>query len=232
VKAAISDGRISAARLDQAVLRILGLKAAQGLNDTPVIPPSKATGSAFSRPANVAAAGAMFARMPTLVKDTQGLLPLNPVTHKRVLIFTNRITFPFLPEPLPFALPDMLSRQGFDVTVFATGMEIDPLEFDLHLYLLGDESLLTRSHIFIDWAKIMGDFGSAMRRYWHDIPTAMISFGHPYYLYDAPRVPTYINAYSTLEEVQAAVIECLLGHAPFNAHNPVDPFCGDEQAEY
>ena len=44
-----------------------------------------------------------------------------------------------------------------------------------------------------------------MHRYWHDIPTLMISFGYPYYLYDAPRVPTYINAYSRAEEMQAAV---------------------------
>jgi len=43
-----------------------------------------------------------------------------------------------------------------------------------------------------------------MRRYWHDIPTAMISFGYPYHLYDAPRVPTYINAYCTIDEMQAA----------------------------
>ena len=71
-----------------------------------------------------------------------------------------------------------------------------------------------------------------MERCWHDVPTLMISFGYPYLLYDAPRVPTYVNAYSTLESVQRAVVECLLGRAEWNRHSPVDPFCGLEDARY
>ena len=71
-----------------------------------------------------------------------------------------------------------------------------------------------------------------MRRHWHDIPTLMISFGYPYLLYDAPAVPTCINAYSTLESVQQAVVEALVGHADWNRHSPVDPFCGLEDARY
>ena len=60
----------------------------------------------------------------------------------------------------------------------------------------------------------------------------MISFGYPYLLYDAPRVPTYINAYSTLAEVQQTVVDALLGNAKWNRNNPVDPFCGLEDARY
>ena len=44
-----------------------------------------------------------------------------------------------------------------------------------------------------------------MQRHWHDIPTLMVSFGFPDRLYDAPRVPTYINAYSTTETMQRAL---------------------------
>jgi beta-N-acetylhexosaminidase len=71
-----------------------------------------------------------------------------------------------------------------------------------------------------------------MRRHWHDIPTLMISFGYPYMLYDAPRVPTYINAYSTTETMQGAVVEALVGNVPWKRHSPVDPFCGLEDARY
>jgi len=45
-------------------------------------------------------------------------------------------------------------------------------------------------------------------------------------------VPTYINAYSTTETMQRAVVDALLGAIPFNRHNPVDPFCGLEDARY
>jgi beta-N-acetylhexosaminidase len=51
-------------------------------------------------------------------------------------------------------------------------------------------------------------------------------------LYDAPRVPTYINAYSTTETMQRAVLELLLGRAEWNRNSPVDPFCGLEDARY
>ena len=77
-----------------------------------------------------------------------------------------------------------------------------------------------------------GSFFTAMERYWHEIPTVMVSLGNPYYLKDAPRVPTYINAYSTLEAVQAAVVECLVGNKPFNGQSPVDAFAGVEDAQY
>jgi beta-N-acetylhexosaminidase len=60
----------------------------------------------------------------------------------------------------------------------------------------------------------------------------MISFGYPYYLYDAPRVKTYINAYGTSEPLQAAVVEALLGRAEFSGNSPVDAFCGSEQTRY
>ena len=73
---------------------------------------------------------------------------------------------------------------------------------------------------------------TAMQRYWTEVPTLMVSFGYPYYLYDAPRAPTYINAYSTTETMQRAVVEALLGNRAWNTHSPVDPFAGDEQARY
>ncbi len=71
-----------------------------------------------------------------------------------------------------------------------------------------------------------------MNRYWHDVPTVMISFGHPYHLYDAPRVPCYINAYSNIPESQRAVLNRLTGNAPFTGVSPVDAFAGVPDARY
>jgi len=149
-----------------------------------------------------------------------------------VLVFTTGIVFPFMPNPLPFALPEMLRAKGFEVTPATAGERVDPKAFDLILYLFGEETLLTRGHIFLDWLRLNGDFVGAMQRYWTDVPTLLISFGYPYYLYDAPRAPTYINAYTTTETMQRAVVEALLGHHAWNTNSPVDPFAGDEQARY
>jgi len=97
---------------------------------------------------------------------------------------------------------------------------------------MGEETLLTRERIFMNWAGLAGAFGPAMERPWHDVPCALISFGYPYYLYDAPRMPCVINAYMVAETAQAAVIEGLMGRADFVGTSPVDPFCGQEIAQH
>ena len=227
VAAAIADGRISAERLDEALTRILGLKAALGLHLPQVVDPSR-IGTAQNR----AAARAVTARAPTLVKDVAGLMPLSLARHRRVLVVSGGIVLPFAPVPLPFELPDMLRAEGFAVTLYAPGMAVSAADYDLMIYLFGEETLLTRGRIFLDWAEITGHSGAAMQRFWHEIPTVMISFGYPYYLYDAPRVPAMINAYATVPSMQAAVVDCLIGRAAFQGKSPVDAFCGLADARY
>ena len=74
-----------------------------------------------------------------------------------------------------------LRAEGFEVTMFTPGMKVVPQDWDLMLYLFGEETLLTRGRIHLDWLRLTGHFGSAMARHWHDIPTVMISFGWPRY---------------------------------------------------
>jgi beta-N-acetylhexosaminidase len=231
IEAAIADGRISPARLDAALTRILGLKAALGLHkgtDATATSQRAIPGNTDDR----ATAREITARAPTIVKDVKGLLPLSPKLHHRVLIVSGGIISPLHAEPIAFDLPQMLRDEGFAVTVHTPGSPVQTQDFDLMLYLLGEETLLTRGRVFLDWARLTGNFIGAMDRHWHDIPTAMISFGYPYMLYDAPRMPCYINAYCTMASMQSAVVDCLLGRAPWNTTSPVDPFCGTEDARY
>ncbi len=228
ISAAVADGRISEARLDQALTRILGLKAWAGLHQGV----AKVNKAALARPQDKAAAQDITQRAPTLVKDVQGLLPLSPAKHKRVLVVTSGIVVPFFPQPIPFDLPDMLKAEGFEVTLHTAQTLPSAADYDLMIYLFGEETLLTRGRIFLDWLKITGNFGAAMARHWNEIPTLMISFGYPYYLYDAPRAPAYVNAYATMPSMQRAVVACLMGRAPWNPHSPVDAFCGLPDARY
>lgn len=226
LEAALADGRLSWDRVDDAVMRQLGMKAALGLHAPAetTVPTDPETARAY--------ASEVARRAPTLVKDVQELLPLDPETRRRVLVFSGGIVFPFLPEPLPFVLPELLANKGFEVTLYSPDVEVTPENFDLIIYLFGDETLLTRGRIFLDWLALTGNFGTAMARHWHEIPTLMLSFGYPYLLYDAPRIPTYVNAYSTTETMQRAVADLLTGAQPWNTNNPVDPFCGLGDAQY
>lgn len=230
---AVADGRLSQERVDEAVTRLLGLKAALGLHKADRAEPSlDGARQVLERPQSAETATAVSARVPTLVKDVANLLPLSPTRHRRVLVFSTGAVQPFVPHPLPLSLPQKLRDAGFEVTEYAPGSDIDPKAYDLFLYLLAEETLLTRQRIFLNWKELTGSVFGAMRRYWHDVPTLMVSLGFPYYLYDAPRVPTYVNAYGCNEDMQTAVVEALLGRAPFAGTSPVDPFCGSDQARY
>ncbi len=230
---AVADGRLSQERVDEAVTRVLALKAALGLHraDRPEPSLDKAR-QILDRPQSQITAKSVTARVPTLVKDVAGLLPLSPSRHRKVLVFSTGAVQPFAPHPLPLSLPDLLRNEGFEITEYAPGMEVDPKAFDLVLYLLAEETLLTRGRIFLNWKELTGNVFGAMRRYWYDVPCLMVSLGFPYYLYDAPRVPTYVNAYGSNEDMQVAVVEALLGRSPFTGTSPVDPFCGSDQARY
>lgn len=234
VKAAVEDGRITQERLEEAVFRVLALKAHLKLfQPSDVLPDEVEVRQLLAHPDSVAASREYIGRSPTLVKDVNGIFPLDPAKTKRVLLVDGGIIHPLMPQPLEFLLPALLRKEGFEVTIDRPDIVPTPDDFDLVLYALGDESLLVRGRIFVDWHR-MGGGGlfKAMYRPWTNIPSVMISFGHPYHLYDAPRVPAYINAYSTMDSVQEAVVDCMLGRKPFLGTNPVDPFCGLEDARY
>lgn len=229
IEAALADGRISAERLDEAMVRVLGLKAALGLHQTGKAPADR---SRLANSASDEAARKITARAPTLVKDVQGILPLSPAHHRRVLVYTTGIVTPLHGDGMPMIFPDLLRAEGFDVTLYDPTARPDPRQFDLVLYVMAEETLLTRGRIFLDWNRLTGGMFGAMVRPWHEVPTALISFGYPYYLYDAPRLPCVVNAYATMDSMQRATLDCLLGRAPFLGKNPVDPFCGQPDARF
>ena len=117
-----------------------------------------------------------------------------------------------------------LLARGFELRPFDPKAPPTRENADLLLYVFAVESSLGLSHIHVDWLAEQKGLDTGMARYWHDLPTLMISFGHAYYLRDAPRVPTYVNAYSTTAASQRAAARCITGESPFEGTSPVDVF--------
>lgn len=233
---ALADGRLSEARIEEACTRVLGLKAALGLHrktKDQLLPPMETARAVLRSPEHLAVERAAAGDSITLVKDVQGLLPLDIKRHRRIVLVTDpqRGGFAYQ-EPLPLQLPQWLSERGFEVRPYDPATPPTPEDTDLVLYLLAQESLLTQSHIYLDWNRLHGSLGTAMQRHWHRLPSLLVSFGHPYYLYDAPRMPCVVNAYSAILPVQQAVLERLLGEQPFTGTSPVDASCGLPDAMY
>ena len=125
-----------------------------------------------------------------------------------------------------------MQDRGFEVRPYDRDHPPSKANTDLLVYVLAHESLMTAGAIHFDWRRLHGPVWHAMRRYWHEMPTVLVSMGHPYYLNEAPRMPCVINAYTAIQPVQEALVRKLLGEEPWVGTHPVDAFCGHEDARY
>ncbi|MGL6198425.1 MAG: glycoside hydrolase family 3 protein [Lachnospiraceae bacterium] len=229
MKKGVQNGIITPERLDEAVTRILALKAKVGLNQ----PAEQMT---ISEDVVACEKHKEWARecadkAITLVKDVDHRLPLTPQKYKRILIcalegekagrYDNNLQY----EKFRGALRE----NGFEVNemdldympgIGKNGATISELKekYDLILYFTG-----ARTGYRVRWKSIVcGEIPSYVK----DIPTMLVSFNSPYMLIDMPMVGTYINAYSESDYTREAVIEKMLGRSEFKGVSPVDPFCG------
>jgi beta-N-acetylhexosaminidase len=233
---ALSDGRLTEARVDEALTRVLGLKAALGLHRMSadeLLPPLDAARALVRCPAHLDVERRVAAASITLVKDVRATLPISLARHRRIVVISDTQRARFAgQDALPMEMAAMLAALGFEVRSFDAAQPPTPADTDLVLYLLAQESLLVQSHIYLDWARLHGDWRMGMRRFWHELPCVLVSFGHPYYLYDAPRMPCVVNAYTAVPQVQQALVRKLLGEDAFTGTSPVDAFCGLPDAHY
>ena len=233
----LRTGALSEQRLEDAITRILGLKAALGLHrkslDERLLPLDQVKHIVRSD-AHLAVSRDVAERSATLVKDTQNLLPLNTSKHRRICWISQGAPgfLPHLPNRQMDVLRQSLSERGFEITDYSPDAPPTPATTDLVIYVMAEESSLGKTRIFLNWRTHQPGLGNMMTRYWHDMPTLLVSFGHPYYLQDVPRMPTYINAYSIVPDAQRAVAERLTGNAAFEGVSPIDAFAGAPDARF
>ena len=235
MRAGLHAGLLSEARLEEAVTRVLTLKARLGLHRTAPAERLPDHMPALRAPEHIALAAHAAARSLTLVKDVTGLLPLDPAKSRRILLLDEGEEAIFIdgaPKRSFAPLVEGLEAAGFVVRRHDPAHPPSRDDTDLLLYLVGHESTPVVASNRIDWIALHGGAKKAMTRFWPAIPALMVSFGHPYLLHDAPDVPAYVNAYSAIPAVQAALAAALSGKTGFSGVSPVDPFCGRPAARF
>jgi beta-N-acetylhexosaminidase len=186
------------------------------------------------QPADLATAARAAGQGLTLVKDTQALLPLDPIRHRRVTVIGEEgwSFFSGAPERSFTPFHEEMRQRGFELRPYDRDHFPTPADTDLLVYLVGQEATPSLSHIYLDMARLHGGPRKAMAQFNHEVPTLLVSFGQPYYLYDAPNFSTYINAYCSLADNQRELVRRLVGEAGFTGRSPVDAFCGKEQLRW
>ena len=235
----IENGILTLERIDEAVTRILGVKASLGLHLQKNLVPEAGELSVLKCEEHVAWAKECADKAVTLVKDTQNLLPINPETHKRVVLYVlGDEDGLFGGTSISKYFETALRAKGFEVTLFdKKNLDFSDLiapisglreKYDLALYFANLETASNQTTVRINWAPPMG---ADLPWFVKELPTMFISTANPYHLQDVPMVKTYINAYSSSEYIVDAVIEKIMGKSEFKGINPVDPFCNCWEAK-
>lgn len=213
---ALEDGRLTEERLNEAVTRILALKAkiCHRMENDPV-PAAKWHEEAADKAI-------------TLIKNKQPeKLPMTPERYPQIrLVVLGKDSI--LDGSVTEIAKSYLEKQGFQVEVYA------PLSDDLHgtkhlptnrltLYFANYEQASNQTVVRIGWCP---KHALDMPRFIHEETSVFVSLANPYHLQDVPRVRTLINAYTATKTTIELAIDKLMGKSDFLGVSPVDAFCG------
>ncbi|MGN0299623.1 MAG: glycoside hydrolase family 3 protein [Lachnospiraceae bacterium] len=220
----IREGLLTEKRLDEAVTRILALKACvcriPGVNEPKKLSETEIHAEEWHREC--------AEKSVTLVKNIQqDILPISKEKYDTIrLIILGKDEIPG--GSIKETAKKLLCERGFEVE------EYDPYTDELHgcknlpqrrltLYLTNYEQASNQTTVRIQWCK---KHALDSPRFLNEEACIFVSFANPYLLQDVPRVKTYINAYTATKTTIEVVIEKLVGESDFQGISPVDAFCG------
>ncbi len=234
------SGLITQERMQDALMRILGVKAAIGLHKKQaagtLMPPKegiKVVGCEEHR----AIAAACADKAITLVKDTQGYLPLDPARSKKIRIVylqgeghvvAGKLEKPD-DTPLKNLIREELEKEGFAVTyadepeVAAKGkgsMEEFRRECDAVLVISNQVGFAQQNSMRVKWT-----LPTDQPWYASQVPTVFISLNLANCLVDLTMSHCYINAYASSPEVVHALVEKLVGKSSFKGVPDENVWC-------
>jgi beta-N-acetylhexosaminidase len=225
VVAAVESGRLSEARIDRSVRKLLALKAGLGLPERRTVSldqvPERVAGRAHG-----AVAEEIARRSITLVRDRAELVPLKLAGA------------PARPRALSIVYtgdPDALAGRAFHETLAPhlgslRTVRIDPATSASRLDSLVAEAanadvVLVSTYVGVITGKgsiaMPEPVASLIARLDRTRPTVVTSFGNPYLIEQFPGVGTYLLAWGPEEVAQRAAARAILGEAPITGTLPI-----------
>ena len=215
VKAAVASGRLSEARIDESVRRILDAKAFAGS----VVGTPDEIFSGLDTKEHRELAASIARRALTLVREGNGMLPMKK--SARVVIVTVS-DFPEIATPLPDFEREMRKRltappQTFLIDsrtldsgpVAAAAQNADVVIFALAVRARSGSGSIAVPEVA---RKLLAETQA---------PVIAIAFGTPYLLREIPAASTYFCAYGPQPAMQLAAVHALFGEAAVSGKLPV-----------
>lgn len=230
------NGIITSKRLDDAVGKILALKASLKLHKSDNLANEELINKYVHCMDHQNLEKEIASKSITLVKNKENILPINPTKYKRVLFYSLQSSVGTMGFSVSGDANDRLMKKlqdlGFEVTLFkpkpgfegtmTSAMEIKN-NYDLIIYSANLATKSNQTIVRIEWCEPMG---ANVPVFTHTVPTIFISLENPYHLIDVPRIKTFINTYCSTDAVLDALIRKLTSKEEFIGVSPVDAFCG------
>ncbi|MGN0807477.1 MAG: glycoside hydrolase family 3 protein [Candidatus Coproplasma sp.] len=218
----IKSGIVTEQRLNDAVTRILALKAKVCRVDTPEKVENKA------EKVRTCADKAV-----TLVKNIGDILPVTPDRYKSIRLITLG-SDDLEGESLTQTARTILERERFSVEIYSREKDdmhgVKELSADrLTLYLANEPTESNRVTVRLSWNP---KHAMDIPRYIHEEPSVFLSLYNPYHLQDIPAVKVFVNAYTPTKVNLCAALSKIFGRSEFKGVSPVDAFCGLEDTKY
>ncbi|ATH59274.1 MULTISPECIES: glycoside hydrolase family 3 protein [Staphylococcus] len=217
-------GVITEERLNDAVRRVLGLKAQLSLHkkqkDGSIIQPKEALdiiGCTEHLEMRAEAADLGI----TLVKNTLNQLPIRPETHKNIMLYVIEGEKDGIYKSANNVADDIikeLESRGFNVTLNdgSTRIKGKTLAYrnnvDAALVFANIIGYAAENNYRIKWGTAMSN---EIPWYVHEVPTVFVSTNFTTHLHDATMVKAYINAYHSNHETIKQTIDKIMGESEF-----------------
>lgn len=231
MKEGYQKGILSNQRLNDAVVKILALKASLKLYKN-----VENENLNLKDESSLEVARKISNESITIVKEEKGILPLNKNKIKKILVYgieSGENALGYVRESALYEkFGKKLSEEGFEIEYFKPsgvyeGVQSSLLEmkekYDLLIYVCNLATKSNQTTVRIEW---MNPMGVNVPYLMNVIPTIFISTENPYHLLDVPRVKTYINTYGVNPFTIDHLVDKLMGRSEFIGISPIDPFCG------
>ena len=219
VKAAVQSGRLTEARIDESVRRILAAKArvsATAVSQDEIF-------RTLDSPERSTVAKEIARRAVTLLREENGALPL--AKDARVVILTVS-DFAELTNPLADFSKEVMARLGRRPASFmldsrsrieeAAAVVEAAKRADVVLLALAVRARSGAGHLAVPVAA-----RAVVEQLPPNVKAIAVSFGSPYVIRDLPQVQTYFCAYGIQPVMQSAVAQAMFGEAPVTGRLPV-----------
>lgn len=241
----IREGVISEQRLNDALQRILGLKAKLQLYRREFPPKAGLVKVGCEEHRKVSAQAAD--ESITLVKDVRHLLPLDTSVRHRARLYyleSQPLSASDPEDPARQIVIEELERAGFEVSVNTSYYDLErekshPFNrirmmdcgkvedfkerYDVVFMVINMKGYAKENNVR---AAYSCSHSNEIPWFMQEVPTVGISLNYTNHLYDLPMLKTYINAYAPTREYIRAAIEKITGKSAFKGQYNETVWCG------